>query len=136
MTATSNPAIGVLNLVEISPQNQGDYQCRATYLGIGTIVSEPASLTVLGFLESLSDMDLTTGSSATLHCKPTMGEVSWTINDTPLSTTSSSLEIQSVGTENEGVYKCQASFQGETIYSFAKISVSSKFLFYLFLSSD
>ena len=63
LTATSNPAIGVLNLVDISPQNQGDYQCRATYLGIGTIVSEPAKLTVLGFLESLSDIDLTTGGS-------------------------------------------------------------------------
>ena len=65
-TVISNPAIGVLNLVEISPQNQGEYQCRATYLGIGTIVSEPAKLTVLGFLESISDMDLTTGGSHTI----------------------------------------------------------------------
>ena len=61
MTATSNPAIGVLNLADISRHHQGDYQCRATYLGIGTIVSQPSSLVVLGFLESLSDMDVTKG---------------------------------------------------------------------------
>ena len=61
LTSTSNPAIGVLNLETITPKDQGDYQCRATYLGIGTIVSDPATLTVLGFLETLADMDLTKG---------------------------------------------------------------------------
>jgi hypothetical protein len=66
------------------------------------------------------------GSSATLHCKPTMGEVSWSMNDSPLSTTSPSFVIESIGPDNEGVYKCQASFLGETIHSSAKISVSSE----------
>ena len=160
LTATSNPAIGVLNLVDISPRHQGDYQCRATYLGIGTIVSQPSSLRVLGFLESLNNMDITkgtyhlsifhefielrkrfnhvnlrfdrcqlsshstTGSKANLHCEPTMGEVSWTFNDSPLSVSSTSLVINSAGEEDEGTYKCQVSFQGETISSSATVTVS------------
>ena len=50
--------------MDISPRDQGDYQCRATYLGVGTIVSEPARLTVVGFLETLTNMDLTKGGFA------------------------------------------------------------------------
>ncbi|KAL5252519.1 hypothetical protein ACHWQZ_G015335 [Mnemiopsis leidyi] len=124
LTATSNPAIGVLNLVDISPRHQGAYQCSATYLGIGTVVSEASSLTVLGFLESLNDMDVTKGSKTTLHCKPTLGEVSWSFNDSPLSLSSNSLEINSAELQDQGTYSCQASFQGETISSSATITVS------------
>jgi len=124
LTSTSNPAIGVLNLETITSKDQGDYQCRATYLGIGTIVSDPATLTVLGFLETLADMDLTKGNSVRLHCKPTMGEISWSLNGSPLSSTSSSLTLENVGQENEGVYKCQAAYQGQVLSSSAKITVS------------
>ena len=60
--STVNPTIGVLDLLNLTPENSGLYVCRATYLDIGTQSSEAALLTVLGFFDELHDVSITQGT--------------------------------------------------------------------------
>lgn len=59
--SSTNPSLGVLHISDITLSESGEYECRATYLGIGTLTSYPARLAVLGFGAQISDMTLTTG---------------------------------------------------------------------------
>ena len=126
LTSTSTSTMAILNLGKVTLADQGEYQCLATFLGVGTLVSEPSRLMVLGFWEELTDVAVMEGSSATLTCIPSFGEVSWALNNTPLPITATSLEIVSVSEENNGIYKCVVRYDKDTITSTATVTVSTE----------
>ena len=125
VTSTANSVFGFLNLADVTLEDQGEYSCVATFLGIGSQISKPARLTVFGFIDRLSDVVVVEGTSTTLICNPSIGEVSWTLNDVPLTNASTSLVISSASSGDIGIYKCTASYGGVTIVSIATVRVST-----------
>ena len=122
VTSTASSVFGFLNLADLRLEDQGEYRCVATFLGIGSQISKPARLTVFGFTDRLSDVLVVEGTSTTLICNPSIGEVSWTLNDVPLHNASTSLVTSS---KDMGIYKCTASYGGVTIVSIATVRVST-----------
>ena len=125
VTSTANSVFGFLNLADVRLEDQGEYRCVATFLGITSQISKPAKLTVLGFKDRLSDIVVVEGTSTTLICNPSLGEVSWTFNDVPLTNASTSLVINSASSGDMGIYTCTASYGGVAIVSIATVTVST-----------
>ncbi|KAL5264012.1 hypothetical protein ACHWQZ_G005188 [Mnemiopsis leidyi] len=125
VTSTTNSVPGFLNFTDVTLEDQGEYNCVATFLGIGLHTSEPVIITVFGLVKGLNDLALLEGTSTTLICKPSIGEVSWTFNSVPLTNDSTSLIITSADSKDTGIYKCTASYEGDTIVSTGRITVST-----------
>eukprot|EP00116_Pleurobrachia_bachei_P000105 sb/3460367/ len=113
-------------------QDAGEYYCHVEYIETGVSISEPVSLTVLGFLIQPGSTTVPHGSVTTLSCSiPNVGtqEILWLDRDgnslTSQETTSDTVILSTLEVDSPGVYDCHGYFESFDMTATATVTFAS-----------